>query len=195
MSWWWPKWACQKQSTSFIGRAMSLVVGLTITLDCLFLFVCFKLITCFLWICFTKWCRVYLHTLSRVSDSSLFIWHVVWHFQCRGPPVLQHCSETSFYKILHKTWIATPLTCQYLIQKIPLMPFLCRRSGFYLCRIFNEGAWSLWLWHIQLTRHRTHSEQYTKHCYHTTLHTSHVHNNYYMNWSYYCRSTHTSDTY
>ena len=87
-----------------------------------------------------------------------------------GPPVLQHCGETSFYKILHKTWIATPLTCQYLIQKIPLMSFLCWRSGFYLCRIFNEGAWSLWLWHIQLTRHRTHSEQYTKHSYRHTIH-------------------------
>ena len=134
----------------------------------------FSITKCFLWLFFTKCCRVYLHTLSRVSDSSLFIWHVVWHFQCRGPLVLQHCGETSFYKILHKTWIATPLTCQYLIQKIPLMSFLCWRSGFYLCRIFNEGAWSLWLWHIQLTRHRTHSEQYTKHCYHYTTHFTHT---------------------
>ena len=112
--------------------------------------------------------RVFAYAEPRIRFKSLHLTRGLTLPVQRAHRYFNTTLKTSFYKILHKTWIATPLTCQYLIQKIPLMPFLCRRSGFYLCRIFNEGAWSLWLWHIQLTRHRTHSEQYTEHCYHYT---------------------------
>ena len=114
--------------------------------------------------------RVFAYAEARIRFKSLHLTLGLTLPVQRANRYFNTTVKTSFYKILHKTWIATPLTCQYLIQKIPLMSFLCRRSGFYLCRIFNEGAWSLWLWHIQLTRHRTHSEQYTKQCYHYTTH-------------------------
>ena len=114
--------------------------------------------------------RVFAYAEPRIRFKSLHLTLGLTLPVQRAHRYFNTAVKTSFYKILHKTWIATPLTCQYLIRKIPLMSFLCRWGGFYLCRIFNEGAWSLWLWHIQLTRHRTHSEQYTTHFYHYTTH-------------------------
>ena len=116
--------------------------------------------------------RVFAYAEPRIRFKSLHLTRGLTLPVQRAHRYFNTAVKTSFYKILHKTWIATPLTCQYLIQKIPQpnATSLYKRSGFYLCRIFNEGAWSLWLWHIQLTRHRTHSEQYTKHCYHYTAH-------------------------
>ena len=139
--------ACQQQSASFIGRALSLVVALTITLIGLSLLVClFQNNQLFLVTLLYKVLpRVFAYAEPRIRFKSLHLTRGLTLPVQRAHRYFNTAVKTSFYKILHKTWIATPLTCQYLIQKIPQPNAisLSERRGFYLCRILNEGAWSL----------------------------------------------------
>ena len=139
--------ACQQQSASFIGRALSLVVALTITLIGLSLLVClFQNNQLFLVnLLYKVLPRVFAYAEPRIRFKSLHLTRGLTLPVQRAHRYFNTALKTSFYKILHKIWIATPLTCQYLIQKIPQpnATSLYKRSGFYLCRIFNEGAWSL----------------------------------------------------
>ena len=157
--------------------------------------VLYSITNCFLWLFFTKCCRVYLHTLSRVSDSSLFIWHVVWHFQCRGPTGTSTLRwKLLFTKSCTKHGLQLPWPASIWSRKYPWCHFFVGEVVFIFVEysmkelgVFDSDT-SSW-------QGIGHTLNNTLNTATTTLHTSHVHYNYYMNWSYYCQTTHTFDTY